>query len=79
MSRRNEIMLKSVGIDYRKYENGAIGFDYEALMRDAGYSLDEVIAIQRASGVGGTPLKELKTLPASSGHHRPRLRRPDLY
>lgn len=60
MSRRNEIMLKSVGIDYRKYENGAIGFDYEALMRDAGYSLDEVIAIQRASGVGGTPLKELK-------------------
>ena len=61
MARRNEIMLKSVGIDYDKYRKGAIGFDYEALMQDAGYSLDEVIAIQRAFGVGGTPLKELKT------------------
>jgi cysteine synthase len=71
MARRNEIMLKSVGIDYDKYRKGAIGFDYEALMQDAGYSLDEVIAIQRAFGVGGTPLKELKNFTKFVRHISP--------
>lgn len=62
MSRKNEIMKTSVGIDYQKFESGAIAFDYERLMREAGYSLSQVQRIQSDSGVGNTPLIELKNL-----------------
>jgi hypothetical protein len=37
MSRKAEIMLKSVGIDYSKFESGSIAFDYEKMMRETGY------------------------------------------
>jgi cysteine synthase len=62
MSRKNAIMKASVGIDYDRFESGSIAFDYEALMQAAPYSLDEVRSIQQSSGVGGTPLKELKNI-----------------
>ncbi len=29
MARKNEIILKSIGIDYSKYETGKLSFDYE--------------------------------------------------
>ncbi|KZL90745.1 2-amino-4-oxopentanoate thiolase subunit OrtB [Clostridium magnum] len=64
ISRKNEIMLKSVGIDFEKYERGKLSFDYEALMRDIGYSFQEVTEIQREVGVGNTPLLELKNITA---------------
>jgi threonine dehydratase len=64
MGRRNEIMKQSVGIDYDKYENPGIGFDYERLMADINYSLEELTSIQLEHGVGGTPLKELKNITA---------------
>ena len=62
MLRKNEIMLKSVGIDFKQYEKGALSFDYEKMMRDVGYSLSEVMEIQAETGVGNTPLLELKNL-----------------
>lgn len=62
MARKNEIMLKSVGIDFSKYETGKLSFDYEKLMEDVGYSLDEVKRIQREVGVGDTPLLELRNI-----------------
>ncbi len=62
MSRRNEIMKKAVGIDYSRFESGGIGFDYERMMEEAGYSLDEMIKIQRDQAVGDTPIIELKNL-----------------
>ncbi|MFD3156438.1 2-amino-4-oxopentanoate thiolase subunit OrtB [Haloimpatiens sp. FM7330] len=62
MSRKNEIMLKSVGMDYSKYEKGSISFDYEKMMRDTGYSLNDVMNIQSETGVGNTPLLELRNL-----------------
>ncbi len=62
MERKKEIMLKSVGIDYDKYEVGKLSFDYEKMMRDTGYALDQVIDIQREAGVGNTPLLELKNI-----------------
>ncbi len=62
MSRKNEIMLKSVGIDFDKYETGVLSFEYEKLMEDVGYSLEEIREIQRAVGVGNTPLLELKRI-----------------
>ena len=62
MERKNEIILKSIGIDYSKYETGKLSFDYEGLMKDVGYCLEEVKEIQKDVGVGNTPLIELKNL-----------------
>ena len=62
MARNNEIMKLALGMDYAKYESGNIAFDYERMMSDAGFSLEEVIAIQRSAGVGATPLLELKNI-----------------
>ena len=62
MARRSEIVMKSVGIDYRRFETGGIAFDYERMMQETGYSLEEIRAIQHDFGVGETPLLELKNL-----------------
>lgn len=64
MMRKNEIMLKSIGFDYSTYEIGKIAFDYEKMMRDFGYSLSDVMSIQEESGVGNTPIIELKNITA---------------
>jgi len=64
MSRKNEIMKTSVGINYDKYESDNIYFDFEAMMNDCGFSLDEVRQIQNDNGVGNTPLKECKNISA---------------
>lgn len=64
MSRKNEIMKSSVGINYDKYESDNIYFDFEAMMNDCGFSLDEVRQIQNDNGVGNTPLKECKNISA---------------
>ncbi len=62
MNRRNEIMKKSVGLDYQKYEYNGIGFDYELMMNDQGYTLDKIVRIQSENMVGNTPLVELKNI-----------------
>ncbi|MBU1144784.1 MAG: PLP-dependent lyase/thiolase [Firmicutes bacterium] len=62
LSRKNAIMKTSVGINYDKYETGSIGFDYERLMKETGYSIEEIQKIQYANGVGKTPLKECKNI-----------------
>lgn len=62
MARKNEIMRKSVGIDYQKYEMGMIAFDYEKMLSDCGFTLDEIRDIQASNGVGQTPLKECKNI-----------------
>jgi cysteine synthase len=64
MSRKNQIMIKSVGMDFDKYERGSISFDYEGMMRDIGYSLSDIMKIQREVGVGNTPLLELRNITA---------------
>jgi len=64
MSRKAEIMLKSVGIDYSKFESGGIAFDYEKMMRETGYSLKEMQDIQYGVNVGNTPVLELKNITA---------------
>lgn len=62
MANRNEIMKKSVGLDYSKYEYEGIGFDYELLMSDHGYSIEDIREIQKENMVGDTPLVELKNI-----------------
>ena len=64
MARKPEIMIKSVGIDYSKFESGSIAFDYEKMMRETGYSLDEMQKIQYGVNVGNTPILELKNITA---------------
>jgi len=61
-SKKHEIILKSIGIDYKKFENNGIGFDYEKMMAESGYSFDQIRNIQNDSMVGDTPLIELKNL-----------------
>jgi cysteine synthase len=62
LARRSEIVERSLGIDYGRFEQGNLGFDYEALMASVGYDLEEVRAIQRDVKVGETPLLELPSL-----------------
>lgn len=56
MSRRNEIMKAAVGLDYSRFETGAIAFDYEGLMAAPGLDINKIHDIQRGFGVGDTPL-----------------------
>jgi len=62
MSRSNEIMKRAVGIDYNKYKKGPIVFDYEEMLHDVGYSIEQVKEIQRHAHVGDTPLIELHNI-----------------
>jgi len=62
MNRKNEIMKKSVGLDYSKYEFDGIGFDFEMMMNDHGYDIDSIREIQSKNMVGNTPLVELKNI-----------------
>jgi cysteine synthase len=62
MERRSEIMVRALGMDYARFERSPIAFDYEAMMAAHGYTLADIAGIQRAAGVGGTPLLELRNL-----------------
>ncbi len=62
MARRAEIMKKAVGIDYEKFIIRGIAFDYEKMMKEVGYSIEEVKRIQSETCVGNTPLVELKNI-----------------
>jgi len=64
MARKAEIMKKSVGIDYSIYEYEGIGFDFEKLMSDQGYTIESIREIQLENMVGNTPLVELKNITA---------------
>ena len=66
MSRANEIMKKSLGLDYQEFESGSVAFDYEALMKATNYTLEEVARIQARTAVGNTPLLELRNISALS-------------
>ena len=62
MARKNEIMKMSMGLDYDVYKQGELAFDYEKMMDDCGFSLEDVIRIQAETKVGNTPIYELKNL-----------------
>ena len=64
MARSNEIMKKTLGLDYSEFESGSVRFDYEALMEATNYSIEEINRIQAQTGVGNTPLLELRNLTA---------------
>lgn len=64
MGRSNDIMKKALGLDYDEFEKGGTVFDYDALMKATNYTLDEIERIQSRTGVGDTPLLELRNISA---------------
>ena len=71
-ARKNEIIKNEMQIDYEQFELPGIGFDYERMMKEAGYSMEEMQKIQLDHGVGNTPLIELKNLTALSRKYAPK-------
>jgi len=65
LSRKNEIMKASLGIDYSSYVSSPVAFDYERMMAETGYSLDDIARVQAETKVGNTPLHELTRLTAA--------------
>jgi cysteine synthase len=55
-------MQKSVGINYLQHEKDYLNFDYEALLSEGGFTLEEIRKIQNDNGVGKTPLKECRNI-----------------
>jgi len=64
MARRPEIMKKAAGLDFAMFESGSIAFDYERMMKEAGFTIEEIQKIQSEHGVGNTPIIELRNLTA---------------
>ena len=64
MGRSNAIQKEALGLDYDQFESGRLRFDYEALMTSTGYTLEEIERIQSLTGVGNTPILELRNLTA---------------
>lgn len=62
MARKNEIMKSSMGIDYDDFIQSPVAFDYEKMMSETGYTMDDIIRIQHETKVGSTPLYELHNL-----------------
>ncbi|HAE41005.1 MAG TPA: PLP-dependent lyase/thiolase, partial [Candidatus Riflebacteria bacterium] len=62
MARKNEIMKSSMGLDYEVYRQGELAFDYERMMNDCGFTLEDIIRIQAETKVGNTPMFELHNL-----------------
>ncbi len=62
LARKNEIMKRALGIDFEDFIQSPIAFDYERMMRETGYSHEDIVRIQTDSKVGNTPLFELKNL-----------------
>ncbi|MDY0318199.1 MAG: 2-amino-4-oxopentanoate thiolase subunit OrtB [Candidatus Izemoplasmatales bacterium] len=62
MARKNEIMRKSVGIDFSNYEKDNLSFDYEGLLSEGSFTLEKIKQVQNSNGVGNTPLKECRNI-----------------
>ena len=62
MGRSAEIMKKALGLDYSRFEKGRAAFDYEALMASTGFDMEQAARIQEETGVGKTPLLELRNI-----------------
>ena len=64
MGRSAEIMKASLGLDFNDFESGSVAFYYEGLMTATGYTIEEIDRIQSRTGVGHTPLLELRNITA---------------
>src|SRR6056297_1442186 len=72
MARKGEIIRRAVGVDYEEFESGSIAFDFEGLMNGVGYDVHRIRDIQEETGVGNTPMLELRNLTALSRRDAPK-------
>lgn len=70
-ARKNDIMQNAMRINYNDFEWEGIGFDYERMMQEVGYSMDEMQKIQLENAVGNTPLLEMRNLTALARKYAP--------
>ena len=70
-ARKNDIMRDAMRLDYDDFEYEGIGFDYERMMEETGYSMEEMQKIQADNGVGNTPLLEMRNLTALARKYAP--------
>lgn len=71
IARKSEIVKNAVGIDYNDFEYEGVGFDYEKMMKETGYTLEEIQKIQGEFSVGNTPIFELKNLTTLARKYAP--------
>ncbi len=64
MAKKNEIMHSAIGINYDDFEEEGISFDYERMMKETGYTIEELQEIQAEFFVGNTPIIEMTNLTA---------------
>lgn len=62
LQEKNIIMKEAIGIDYDVFEQEGVAFDYERMMRESGYTIEELQDIQAHFFVGNTPIIELYNL-----------------
>ncbi|WP_459195555.1 2-amino-4-oxopentanoate thiolase subunit OrtB [Wukongibacter baidiensis] len=70
-ARKSDIMKKAMQLDYSEFEYDGIGFDYETMMNEVTYSIEEMREIQLNHGVGNTPLIEMNNLTALARKYAP--------
>ena len=62
LNRKHEILKKAIDVDFIKYKQSEIAFDYEKMMEETGYPIEEAKRIQHNLGVGSTPMLELTNI-----------------
>jgi 2-amino-4-ketopentanoate thiolase beta subunit len=62
LGRKHEILKKAIDVDFLKYKQSEVAFDYEKMMEETGYSIEEAKRIQQSLGVGFTPMLELHNI-----------------
>lgn len=72
MDRKNQIVQDSLKVNYEDFKISDVAFDYERMMEETGYTIDEMIEIQSKLGVGNTPIVELKNISALSRKYAPK-------
>jgi len=64
MGRSAQIMKQAVGMNYEDFALTPVAFDYEKMMGQVGYNIDDITRLQQETGVGRTPLLELRNITA---------------
>jgi cysteine synthase len=64
MGRSAQIMKRAIGMDYDGFTLSPLAFDYERMMGEVGYGIEDILRIQRETDIGDTPLSELRNITA---------------
>jgi len=79
MGRSAQIMKKAVGVNYDDFVLTPLAFDSEKMMREVGHTLGGIQRIQQETGVGQTPLLELRNITALARKLAPKGKRARIF